>query len=98
MVTCSSCGAELAPDSRFCARCGAAAGDPGPSPRPSPPTVGRTATSPSGPSSARLDPFEPGTRLGTRYRVVAFLGAGGMGEVYRADDLELNQPVALKFL
>ena len=98
MVTCSSCGAELAPDSRFCARCGAAAGDPGPSPRSSPPTVGRTATSPSGPSSARLDPFEPGTRLGTRYRVVAFLGAGGMGEVYRADDLELNQPVALKFL
>ena len=42
--------------------------------------------------------FEPGTKLGTRYRVVGLLGRGGMGEVYRADDLELNQSVALKFL
>ncbi|MGE5177791.1 MAG: serine/threonine-protein kinase [Bacteroidota bacterium] len=42
--------------------------------------------------------FEPGTRLGSRYRVVGLLGRGGMGEVYRADDLELNHSVALKFL
>jgi hypothetical protein len=39
----------------------------------------------------------PGTRLGT-YEVVAPLGAGGMGEVWRARDTKLDREVALKFL
>src|SRR5271169_1868466 len=42
--------------------------------------------------------FLPGTLLAERYRIVALIGKGGMGEVYRADDLVLGQPVALKFL
>ncbi|MEN3338162.1 MAG: eukaryotic-like serine/threonine-protein kinase [Acidobacteriota bacterium] len=42
--------------------------------------------------------FEPGTLLAGRYRIVARIGQGGMGEVYRADDLKLGQPVAMKFL
>jgi eukaryotic-like serine/threonine-protein kinase len=41
--------------------------------------------------------LQPGTTLGP-YRVDAFIGAGGMGEVYRGRDTKLNRDIALKVL
>jgi serine/threonine-protein kinase len=69
---------------------------PPPSPRiPGRPPSGNPLTSSDPISGSR---FFPGQIIAERYRVVSLAGRGGMGEVYRAEDLKLSQVVAIKFL
>ncbi len=48
-------------------------------------------------NNARHDSIAPGTEL-AHYKIISMLGAGGMGEVYLAEDLRLRRKVAIKLL
>ena len=101
-LACLSCGHPCRAEDRFCSQCGRRD-----------PTAARSTRVPSVDADAITEvathaglpggpledvPLEPGATFARRYRIERILGEGGMGRVYKAVDLAIDEAIAIKIL
>jgi Tol biopolymer transport system component/predicted Ser/Thr protein kinase len=84
-IECAKCGTKNTSDSQFCKKCG--------TPLPESKNGGITHT-----LEAPKEELTRGTIFAERYEIIEELGRGGMGSVYRVEDLRLKQEIALKLI
>jgi serine/threonine-protein kinase len=87
LTRCQHCGAENADGARFCGACGQAVAATEPT---------RPGDAPAG--GAPLTQELVGREIAGRYRILAKLGEGGMGAVYRGEQISLKRRCAIKLL
>jgi tRNA A-37 threonylcarbamoyl transferase component Bud32 len=83
-VNCPHCQALLGQDARFCPACGTA--------------VQATTPEPAASGPLRQQVEMIGREIAGRFRILALLGEGGMGAVYRGEQMSLKRAVAVKLL
>jgi len=85
-IKCSSCGAENTQDSEFCKKCA------------TPLTHLKKEPIPTQTLEVPKEELSTGLTFAGRYRIIEELGKGGMGKVYKATDIKINEKVALKLI